>query len=291
MRNRKSKQMGKLIDKLQQIGRGGETGMGFARRSAGQPPRPAAVLVALRSGDAGVAEAAAKNGADAVVITDWTPKTDVSAITAALASGGATTLWGVKVGEVEADASDTLKTARAAGASFAVVPATAPASVLFEDVDQFDRVVTLAQPEDEMALVLLRAANALPVQAAFVHLDVSAAALARLSVADFTRLKLIAESLRFPLLVALPATETPDAAASAVLVRLGVDGVTLHGSGASAETVGAQVKAVREQLEKIPAPKDRNDSPISVGGLMSASVPVPNPATPRPTPEPEPDEP
>jgi len=277
--------MGKLIDKLQQIGKGGETGMGFARRTTGQAPRPAAVLVALRASDDAVAEAAAKNGADAVIITGWTPKTDVSAVTKALASGGAATLWGAQIGELDADASETLKAARAAGASFAIVPATAPASVLFEDVDQFDRVATVAQPDDQMALVLLRAANALPVQAAFVHLDVSAAALGRLSVADFTRLKLIAESLRFPLLVALPATETPDAAATNVLVRLGVDGVTLHGAGGVAATVGAQVKAVREQLEKIPALKDRDDSPVSVGGLMGSVRPVA-----RPTPEPDPDE-
>ncbi|HUY78787.1 MAG TPA: hypothetical protein VMV29_18590 [Ktedonobacterales bacterium] len=275
--------MGKLIDKLQQVGKGGESGMGFARRASGQAPRPAAVLVALRATDAAVAEAAAKNGADAVIITGWTPKTDVAPITKALASGGAATLWGVEVGELDADASETLKAARTAGASFAIVPATAPAAILFDEVEQFDRVVTLAQPDDQMALLLLRAANALPVQAAFVRLDLSSAALARLSVTDFTRLKLIAESLRFPLLVALPANEAPDATATNVLVRLGVDGVTLQGTEASAESVGAQVKAVREQLEKTPAPKDSGDGPISVGGLMGmgglrqATRPAPEP--------------
>lgn len=261
--------MGKLIEKLQQMSKGGESGMGFARRPSGQAPRPAGVLVSLRATDAAAAEAAAKNGADAVIVTNWTPKTDVSAITTAIASGAAAMLWGVEVGELETDASDTLKAARTAGASFAILPVTAPAALLFEEVEQFDRIVTLAQPDDQMALLLLRAANALPAQAGFVRLDISSAALARLSVTDFTRLKLIAESLRFPLLVALPATEIPDAQATRILVRLGVDAVTLQGAGATAEALGAQVKTVREQLEKTPIQKDSADGPISVGGLMS----------------------
>ncbi|HLY29551.1 MAG TPA: hypothetical protein VKQ36_00860 [Ktedonobacterales bacterium] len=295
--------MGKLIDKLQQVGKGGESGMGFMGfgrpRSSGQAPRPMGLLVSLRATDAAQAEAAAKNGADAVIITGWTPNTNVSAVTAALASAGtdgnSAPLWGAELGEIAADANAPLKAARDAGAGFVILPTGAPVSMLFEKVEQFDRVVTVSQPEDQMGLLALRAVNMLPAQAAYVRLDLSAAALAQLSVADFAQTVLLAESLRFPLLASLAATEALNASAARTLVQLGIDALVLSGGGLATDALGATVKATREALEKTPARETANGSSVSVGGLMGAGAGLapgtPGIPSPRRQPEPEPDEP
>src|SRR5215831_9245898 len=121
--------MGKLVEKLHQVGQASGGGFGFAGRAASssRKPRPAAVLITLSSADAAGAEAAAKAGVDGVLITGWTPGADIGRLKSALLAGG--TLWGVEYGGPTGEG--VLTAASEAGAAFVVLGPSAPAAVLF----------------------------------------------------------------------------------------------------------------------------------------------------------------
>jgi hypothetical protein len=257
--------MGKLIDKLQQVGQGAGSSFGFFGRgqAAGAPARPSAVIVTLTASDVAGAEAAAKAGADAVIIAGWKPGADISAIKAALAS--ASTLWGVEyAGGAEEDVANS---AQQAGAGFLLLGAEAQAAPLYDQVEQFDRVVTLSAPVSEMDLLLYRMANTLPAQAALITLPVGMRDLPKQSIRDFSRLALLASSVRFPLLAMVD--ETPNLRAARTLVRLGFDGIVLSGVGASAAQIGEAARALRADLEKIPLSEGQEREGVSLGGLIS----------------------
>lgn len=257
--------MGKLIEKLHQVGQGAGGSFGFFGRgqSASAPARPAAVLVTLTAADVAGAEAAAKAGVDAIVIAGWKPGADISGIKSALES--AHTLWGVEyAGGVE---DDVASKAQQAGAGFLLLGAEAQAAPLYDQVEQFDRVVTLSAPVSEMDLLLYRMANALPAQAALITLPVGMRDLPKQSIRDFSRLALLASSLRYPLLAAVD--ETPNLSAARTLVRLGFDGIVLAGVGASAEQISQQVQSLRADLEKIPLSEGQEREGVSLGGLIS----------------------
>ena len=276
--------MGKLVDKLRQVGQGSGSGMGFlGPRTPAQAPRPAAVLVSLGAGDVAAAEAAVKNGADGIIVTRWKPGTELGKLHAAVQSSA---VWGVEAGDARTG-SDALKSAQEAGASFALIGQSAPARLLVESLDGFDYVVAVDPPSDDLGLVLLRAENLLPAQVALLQLRLSNADLASMSVGAFARLRLMCEGLRFPVLVTL--AQAPDAAHVRTLVRIGADGIVLPGEGVSASALGQQVQALREQLEKTPL-DDKDRSEVAIGGLMAAGGAIPT-QTPGPEPgrEPEPD--
>jgi hypothetical protein len=278
--------MGKLVDKLREVGQAGSGGLGFLARAQTQKPRPAAIFVSVGAGDTATAEAALKSGADGVIVSGWTRDTDLSALAAAVGAGSS--VLGVALAPEGSAGEDELAAAHAAGATFAVVDSSTPARLLFEEVDQLDLVVTVDIPRDDLGLVLLRGENLLPAQAALLRAPLRNADLARLSVADFARLRLARESLRFPALA--PLAEAPDAANVRLLVRLGLSGLILPGEGASASALGAQVKALREELEKTPA-EDSSRGTVAIGGLMESSgqsLQQPHPT--RREPQREPDE-
>ncbi|HLJ81825.1 MAG TPA: hypothetical protein VKT52_10090 [Ktedonobacterales bacterium] len=277
--------MGKLIEKLRETGQGASAGFGFmsAARSQARAARPAAILVAVGSGDGAVAEAAVKNGADGLLLTGWQPGSDATKIVAA---AGTAAVWGVDYEGEGEDAEGVLQAALDAGAAFAVVGPSTPASVLFEELEKLDLVVTVDPPETELERVLLRAENLLPAQAALVRAHLSSADLAKLTVAAFARLKLIFETLRFPALVTLK--DVPAPAHVRALVRMGADALVLPGAGASAEVLGKQVAALRAELEKTPARRDEGGS-VVIGGLMQAGGQSLAPGKPEPKPEPEPE--
>ena len=257
--------MGKLIDKLQQVRQSSSSGIGFFGRSqaAGSKPRPAAIVVSVGAKDAAAAQSAVKAGADALLFTGWTPKSDLSAFTAAASAG--TTLLGVGLAEGESGGYGTLKQLRDAGASFAVVGAGASAHMLFEELDRFDRVVTFDAPGDDMALLLLRVQNLAPAQAALLRVGLSASAIAKMSVTDYTRLKFAVESLRFPILATLDGA--PETHSLPILARLGFAGLVLSGAGVGPDALGTQVTTLREELERTPISHDESGSAL-LGGLV-----------------------
>lgn len=277
--------MGKLLDKLQQVGQGSRAGFGFlpSAKTQGQAPRPAAVLLALGAADTALAEAVAKSGADGVLVTGWKPGADMSALASALK--GSEAVWGVEYADEGAYSENALKQAQETGAGFAVVGPSSPVRAMFDDIEKFDFVVTVDPPQDEMGLVLLRAQNLLPVSAALVRAQLSGAELARMTVADFARLKLVFESLRFPALVTL--REAPDASTVRTLVRMGADALVVPAAGESADSLAASVKTLREELEKTPARPDSRES-VAIGGLMAAGGTSLQPEK-KPEREPEPE--
>ncbi|HEX8730130.1 MAG TPA: hypothetical protein VF739_15975 [Ktedonobacterales bacterium] len=257
--------MGKLTDKLQQVGQGAGGSFGFFGRgqAAAAPARPAAVIVTLTASDVAGAEAAAKAGVDAIIIAGWKPGADISAIKAALES--ARTLWGVEYAGGAED--DVTTSAQQAGAGFLLLGAEAQAAPLYDQAEQFDRVVTLSAPVSEMDLLLYRIVNALPAHAALITLPVGMRDLPKQSIHDFSRLALLASSVRFPLLAVVD--ETPNLRAARTLVRLGFDGIVLSGVGASAAQIGEATKALRADLEKIPLSEGQEHEGVSLGGLIS----------------------
>ncbi|MGH2503726.1 MAG: hypothetical protein ACRDID_14550, partial [Ktedonobacterales bacterium] len=219
--------MGKLIEKLRQIGQGGGGSFGFFGRGQGSSAvaRAAAVVVTLGAAEVAAAEAAAKAGVDAVIIAGWKPGADVSAIKTAMES--ASTLWGVEyAGGSEEDVTDA---AQKAGAGFLLLGADAPAAALYEKVEGFDRVITLTTPESEMDLLHFRIANTLPAQAGLAPLPVGVADLPNLPLSQVTRLAMLTSTARLPLLAVVD--DLPSLRAIRMLVRLGFDGVVIAGAG------------------------------------------------------------
>lgn len=257
--------MGKLIDKLQQVRQSSGAGFGFFGRSqaGASKPRSAAVLVSLGAKDTAAAEAAVKAGADALLFTGWTPKSDLSALTTAAATGNA--LVGAWLADGQSGEYGTLKQAQQAGAQFAVFGADASAHMLFEEVEKFDCVVTLDIPADDTGLLLLRMQNLAPVQVALLRASFSASAITKMTISAYTRLKLVVESLRFPVLAVLDGM--PETRSIPVLTRLGFAGLVLPGAGVAADTLAGQVTALREELEKTPIAHEDEDSAL-VGGLL-----------------------
>jgi hypothetical protein len=271
--------MGKLVDKLHRVSQGAGATFGFlGGRSPAQKPRPAALLVSVDVADAAVAEAALKNGADGLILTNWTPQAGLGAMKSLLEAKDL--VWGVDLTASAGDAG-VLKGAAETGAGFALLGPGGSARILFEEVDKFDLIGAIEMPTSELGLLLIRGQNLLPVQVGLLQPEIAPREVARMTVADYARLRLVIESLRFPVLLALQTA--PEVDDVKTLVHLGVAGVVLKGQGAAAQTFGAQVKTLRETLEKTPAPKEDREN-VLISGLM----PMPQPATPgQPPREPE----
>ncbi|MGO8946676.1 MAG: hypothetical protein ACLQUY_03220 [Ktedonobacterales bacterium] len=276
--------MGKLIEKLQQVGQTTTSRLGFMGRAAAsaRKPRPAAVFVMQTAGDVASAEAVAKAGVDGILISGWVPNADISRLKAALESSA--TLWGVEYTGGPA-AESALHAAADAGAGFMLVRPTTPAATVFDEVEHIDLVVTVETPRDDLGLLLLRAENVLPAQAALVPLPQDSKPLDKLTISEFVRLRWVFETLRFPALVMV--NEAPEADTVKALVRLGADGIILSGAGSKPETLANKVQALIEVLEAIPVQRPRRSS-VTIGGFSVGAVESVTPSRPgRPAPEPD----
>ena len=105
-----------------------------------------------------------------------------------------------------------------------------------------------------MAMLLLRGQSLAPAQLGLLNASFGAGEIAHMSVADFARMRLVVESLRFPLLILLK--EAIAAGDAVTLTRLGFAGVVLASQG-TAEQIGTQIQSLREALEQVPTPKGR----------------------------------
>jgi len=272
--------MGKLVDKLHKVSQGAGSTLGFlGGRAPAQKPRPAALLVSVDVDDAAVAEAAVKSGADGLILANWTPQAGLGGMKSLLETKDL--VWGIDLAGATGAADGLLKRAADAGAGFALLDPGSSARLLFEEIEKFDLVGAIEMPTSELGLLLIRGQSLLPVQVGLLQPEIAPREVARMTVADYTRLRLVIESLRVPMLLTLQTA--PEAEDVKTLVHLGIAGVVLKGQGAAAQTFGAQVKALRETLEKTPAPKEDREN-VLISGLM----PMPQPATPgQPQREPE----
>lgn len=287
-RTEDKRRMGRLVEKLHEVGQGSGAGLGFfaPARAAERKARPMGVLLIGGAGDVAALRAGVEAGADGVVLAGWTPGgSSFAELTRAL---GKDTVWGVEPGRDLTP--DTLKAAAEAGASFAVLGTDVPAAALFGELEKFDLVATIEAPTDELGLLGLRAVNLLPVQAALVETRLSAGSLDRLSVADYLRLRTVVESVRFPSLLTVDGAVGE--AEAKTLVQLGADAVVLSAASAGA-ALGQQVRALVAALEATPAPKRAEGGALLAGMLGFAghqpSLPQPSPRPGKPAPEPEPE--
>jgi hypothetical protein len=286
--------MGKLIEKLHAVTQASSSGMGFLSpsRAPERKARPAALLAMGGAGDTAALRAAIENGADGVILSGWSNGATVAADLVEVVSKREG-VWGVALEEGYAPGA--LKAAQEAGASFAVLAQGLPASALLEEIEKFDLVVAIEPPPDDLALLSLRAVNLLPVQAVLVDARFTASDLSRMSITDFTRLRIVAESLVFPTLVTLQGA--PGETDTRTLIQLGADALVLSAAGASASAMTQQVPALIAELERTPARHESESGPL-LAGLLGASGhtpslpgPSPRPRPDRPErPEPEPDE-
>ena len=278
--------MGKLLDKLHQVGQATGNRFGFMGRAetGAHPPRPAALLVALGAGDTATAEASIKAGADGILITDWSPNSDIGRMKASLQSGG--TLWGVEYTGAPVAPEGVQKAAAEAGAGFLLLGPSAPAAVLFDEDQRLDLMVVVEIPRDDPARLLLRAENLLPAQAALIQLPSSSATLSKMTVNEFARLRWVFETLRFPSLVRL--SEAVQAETIKALVHLGAEGIIVSGASGKSEAVAKQVQMIGETLQTLPVGESRRSS-VAIGGFMSGAGESLVPRRPG-QPAPEPDE-
>lgn len=285
--------MATLLDKLRQVNQVAGNGMGFlGARTPTHKPRPAAVIVTLNTADIAAAEAIAKAGADVVILTDWRPGAELTQLKAALEAGDSGLVWGIELSAPATTSPEALEAAHAVGAAFVVMSQQTPASALVaaRQIDGLETVIAIDPPADDLSLLLVRAENLLPAVAALLRAQLSPADLNTMDIGGFTRLRLLNESLRFPMLVTV--TQPPDEAQTRLLARLGVRGIVLPGTKTAGAALAEQVRTLREHLEQAPAHDDDRAS-VAIGGLMASHTPTlePGPERPQPGTPHEPDEP
>lgn len=252
--------MGKLLEKLDKVSQTSNAGIGFlGGRPSGHAPRPIGLLVSVKTADVAAAAAAVKNGADGVIALGWKSGATLSDLKTAVVDAA----LGV---ELPSDAgAGALKEAQEAGAAFVLASSTLRARALLDEAEKLDIVLALDLPRDDMAMLLLRGQSLAPAQLGLLNSGLGAGEIARMSVADFARMRLVVESLRFPLLISLK--EAIAAEDAVTLTRLGFAGVVLASQG-TAEQVGTQIQSLREALEQVPTPKgERGD--VRLGGFAA----------------------
>ena len=230
--------MGKLVDTLQRAGKNTGSAIGFTGRAQSSNKPKAAAIIVTASADADVA-ALVKAGADVVVI----PANAQSS--AAKAAGVA---WGIDARQHEKLNVADLRAWHEQGADFVLLPATVAVRVLSEPVEHLERALIIAPPQDDPLLIAFRALNLLEVDVAVLVLQLSAKDVANMQVPDFTRLRTLNETLRYP--VILTVREIPASEDMHTLVRLGAQGLWL------ANATVATVTQFREALEQIPRDRD-----------------------------------
>jgi hypothetical protein len=190
--------MGKLLEKLDKVSQTANAGIGFlGGRPSGHAPRPIGLLASVKVTDVSAVSAAVKNGADGIIALGW--KSGASLADLKTAAGDAA--LGV---ELPADAgAGALKEAQDSGADFVLAPSSLRARALLDEVEKLDVVLELDLPRDDMAVLLLRGQSLAPAQLGLLNTGLGASEIAHMSVADFARMRLIDESLRFPLIQSL----------------------------------------------------------------------------------------
>jgi hypothetical protein len=265
--------MGKLIETLQRVGKSSGS-MGFLGKSQAQSKaRAAGILVALSQADAAAVEAVSKAGADAVIFVVQTSKSASKSLAldayqkAAEPLRAANRPWGLDLAEV-ADAlpADALKGIREGGADFVSFPLDAPARLLQERPEGLDRVITLREPtrdDDERSLRLVRSVNLLSVQVVQFLSHLTAERLRDLRIEELLHYRMVRELLRFPVLTNIAGDLGNEEAR--ILVKLGVSAVILRAAeGENVSALAQRVTALREELERVPAPGAEDEEIPSV---------------------------
>jgi hypothetical protein len=248
--------MGKLTEILHRAGRSSRGTIGFVGQAANAAkPKAAAIIVTAPSVDE--AAALVKAGADAVILPAGAElRDDISSEVA----------WGVDARTAKALTEDESRALHKQGADFVLLGVTAPMRSLSGEIEQFDRALFVPPPEDDPLLIGFRALNVLEADVAVLDLALRAKELAALTVRDFARLRLLSESLRFPVIVTLH--DMPALEDVRTVARLGAQGIWL------ADAAAADVTRLREELERVP--REKEPVPGIAGLTGTTSTPAPH---------------
>ncbi|HEU5367782.1 MAG TPA: hypothetical protein VFU69_04945 [Ktedonobacterales bacterium] len=262
--------MGKLIETLQRVGKSSGGSMGFLGKNQAQSKAKAAgILVALGQADAGAVEAVAKAGADGVIFVVSADKSASKGFSAAAYQKAAEPLraanrpWGIDLAAVVSSLpADALKGIREGGADFVSFPLDAPARLLQERPEGLDRIVTIRGPagddDDERYLRLVRSVNLLSVQVVELISHLSAERLHDLRIEELLHYRTVRELLRFPVIASLRGDLGNEEAR--LLVKLGISAIILQATeGESTAALAQRVAALREELERVPAPGSEDE--------------------------------
>jgi len=240
--------MGKLLDTLQRAAKSSNSAIGFLGRAAtASKPKAGAIVVTVGT-DAAAVAAHLKAGADIVIVPIGT---------AVDAAKGAGVAWGVDARTSEKLTGAELRAIHEQGADFVLLPSTVTMRVVSEPIEHFERVLTVTPPKDDPLLLTFRALNLVSVDAAVLDLRLNARDLANMTVPDFTHLRTLCETLRFPKIITVqgvPATEDVR-----TLAHLGAAAIWM--TNATPEEVGQ----LREALEQVP--RDTDSLGTALGNL------------------------
>jgi hypothetical protein len=230
--------MPKLVDTLHRAGKVTGPAIGFMG-AQGPKPKAAAIIVQVAATSDAI-DAAVKAGADVLVLeADDTPD-------AAKAAGVS---WGYDLRGKETITSAELKMLHEHGADFVLLPQNVSMHALNEPIEHLERALIVAPPQkDDPFLLAFRAFNLLEMEVAVLDLQLTARDLATISAESFARLRMLNDTLRFPVIVTV--RDLPVKEDVFTLAKLGAQGIWL--SKATPETI----KQLRESLESVPREKE-----------------------------------
>ncbi|HVC34186.1 MAG TPA: hypothetical protein VNL16_11810 [Chloroflexota bacterium] len=269
----------KLIERLKEISRGAPAPLGFGRPH--EVALPALLLVAvLPRNDSTLAEAAARAGADAVVLricgaaTDLLGETgDLSAeapqIKETLAAVGGTAIVGLIVGSSGHLTAEALQETEGLGVDFvAAYPHLTPANFL--ELKGVGRLAILDQQGGQLA----RGINDLPIQSALVRIGRPPDSPPEMTVLDVALSRAAADAIHRPIIAFPSWTLAPGDLE--VLRDAGVEGVALVGPSpdADAATIEAGVRTYREKVLQLGKPKGRRVALTNGPVILPKAVPA-----------------
>ncbi len=250
--------MSKLLDMFTQARRAqGSSGMGFLGKNRPETkPKAAALVVELVSADASDAadaEAAIKAGADGLLFT-WNGKDASwldslkSTVEAAQASNEKA-IFGLHItGGWQTLGRENLEHIKEQGIAFIVLPLTAPASLLAQQVKDLDLVVTVPMREGDLYPLFIRNLTAFNTIAA-VQLDFGLSKdVGKLTIEDILQYRAVREAVRYPALLNVNADISE--AEAYTLITLGIQAVVLSTNQIDDKS-RQQIKDMRELLEKV----------------------------------------
>ena len=240
--------MGKLIDKLERMGKTEGPRLGFST-SASSKPASMALVGVLPDANQELAAAAVKNGADCLLVRRAGGKKSKASLAQALGVAESIPCGGEVAGSEEG-----------AGWDFAVLAASDPLGPLLEaeDVDKALRLE--ADPPDS----LLRALETLPIDAAI--LPEPAASLTLQALLPYYR---VARATSKPILAYLPAAGEPPLSA---LRDAGIAGVLVGVENAAQAKALAQV---RKAIDELPPKKAKAGRVRATPSLGLTAIPQP----------------
>ena len=229
--------------------------------------------MALSQADAGAVEAVTKAGADGVIFALQSGKSADKGLSleayrkAAEPLRAANKPWGLDLTAiVDTLPADSLKGMRDDGADFVSFPLDAPARLLQERPEGLDRIITLRQQDgddEERYLRLVRSLNLLSVQVVHLLANLTAGRLHDLRIEELLNFRVVREQLRFPVLSNVSGNLGNEEAR--LLVKLGISAVILQAAdGESTSALAQRVSALREELERVPAPGAEDEDMPSV---------------------------